>query len=248
MKTTTSLKHGALVTALAVLAWLGGPARANAAPDKLDVSLHKIGHPTWKPVDFHLFTAALGTADSGFAEYFDNLQKVLPPPNHLLHPELSLGPGAPHPGPYGRELKQTISHAGFREDTQFRLSEFLEPNGIWFVWMNVPDKGAPSGRSVDSERGPIIPNSLFPMHLEWDVYHDGVKDGETSTYDRPPLPQVNPPFDVEGDSHYPQFLIINESADGSARVKAGHWEHRATLTDATGNGWIIEVRFKVKAR
>ena len=46
---------------------------AIAQPDGYaGIQLKPIGHPTWKPVDFHVYTAAIGTADDGYAEFQQN--------------------------------------------------------------------------------------------------------------------------------------------------------------------------------
>ena len=250
MKNTTVRFHLPFkqIVATAAVLCLGSLAIVQPALAQLQVALQKIGNPIWKPVDFHLFGAEVGFPGNEFAEYFENLQKILPPPNHQWHPELSLGPGTPHAGPYDHELAAGIAAAGFLETTNFHKSDFKFPNAVWMMWMNVPDAGAPTGKTVDAANGPMIPNSVFPIHLAWDVFHDGVQDGATSTYDRPPLPEVNPPFDVEGDSHYPQFLIFTEPDKKFTKGKAVTWEHRATLTDAQGNGWVISAKFQVNSK
>ena len=57
---------------------------AIAQPDGTGIQIKPIGNPTWKPVDFHLYTAAIGTADDGYAEFTQNQIALLPPPNHQL--------------------------------------------------------------------------------------------------------------------------------------------------------------------
>ena len=42
------------------------------------VVVTKDGNPTFVLTDFHLFAAPLGTAATGYAEYFQTLQAILP--------------------------------------------------------------------------------------------------------------------------------------------------------------------------
>src|SRR2546427_3173708 len=68
------------------------------------VKLKQIGDPIWKPADFHVFTAAIGTPADNFGEFQQNEIALLPPPNHQVCSELGIGPGAPHQPPYNREI------------------------------------------------------------------------------------------------------------------------------------------------
>ena len=81
----------------------GGPA----------VSVHRIGRPTWKPVDVTVFSGTIGTASNGYADYATTTSSVLPPPEHVPHPDLGVGPGAPHQPPYRREISEGVRDAGF---------------------------------------------------------------------------------------------------------------------------------------
>ena len=49
----------------------------------------------------------------------------------------------------------------------------LHPNGVYFAFMLVPDPGV-TGSSRDFASGPVIPNSLFPIANNVDVWLDGV--------------------------------------------------------------------------
>ena len=65
----------------------------NADASRRDVELESFGRPIWKPVDCHLVSAEIGTAGSGYAEYFETLQSLLPPPRHVPIEALGIGPG-----------------------------------------------------------------------------------------------------------------------------------------------------------
>jgi hypothetical protein len=94
----------------------------------------------------------------------------------------------------------------------------------------------------------MIPNDLFPIHMAADTFHDGVMDGPTTTFDAPALTELHPPFDVDGASHAPWFLISTEFGKKFTQGKAGAWEYRISLTDAQGNGWLFTVQFQISPK
>jgi hypothetical protein len=212
--------------------------------------LERIGDPTWRPVDFHLFSAPIGTQESGFSEFFTTALSLLPPPNHQFHPQLLVGPGAPHAPPYDTELAQGVSALGFEEGRVFAASEFSGSNGIYFVWMTVPDPGS-TGSSPDFASGPIIPNTLFPITIT------GVSTRNNQVFD-PALanfavlrlddPRLTPSFDVEGHSHFP-FFIADATIFGPGDVgPAGNYRYTIDMRDQQGNGWTIHAHFVVKKK
>src|SRR5262249_26375665 len=60
------------------------------------VTLTRIGDPIWAPVDFHLFSARF---EEDFSAFGAIIAGLLPPPRHLPHPDLGIGPGAAHAPP-----------------------------------------------------------------------------------------------------------------------------------------------------
>jgi len=211
------------------------------------VHLKLVGHPTWAPVDFHIFSAPIGTAESGYAEFLETAQAILPPPNHLLHPELGIGPGAPHSPPYTSEIANGVADLGYHQGTHFQKDEFSNGMGVWLVWMNIPDPGT-TGSSPDFTSGPIIPNSLFPIHVEGQAFRNN-KLYDPYFFlpiDVPALDgTLNPPFDVDGHSHFPIFSTENTDFGPPGMKIEGNYEFRISMIDATGNGWEIEAKFTV---
>ena len=103
----------ALVTVLGGLVGVAGPAAGDTTHHggtsadpraSQHVQLRPIGTPTWRPVGFQLFSAPIGTADSGYVEFGETMEALLPAPNHVPHPDLGVGPGAAHQPPYDDEL------------------------------------------------------------------------------------------------------------------------------------------------
>ncbi len=225
-----------------VIMFLPSVALAAGPPPAQGVHIRPIGNPTWKPVDFHLFSAPIGTADTGYAEFGETVFGILPEPNHTYHPDLFVGPGAPHDPPYDHEMADGVAAQGFREGVRFSQAEFSNGMGIYAVWMNVPYPGT-TGSSPDFASGPVIPNSLFPIHVvaisnrNGQVFNPFVFDGYV-----PALDTVG--FDVDGHSHFPMFIADNADFGPGGKLR-GSYTYQITMLDETGNGWLIEAHFAV---
>ncbi len=238
----------ALLSMLAI-----GVAIAQTAPFNISeckqlvpVRIKPIGHPIWMPVDFHVFTAAMGTADDNYAEFGQNQTNLLYPLRHQSCPELGIGPGAPHQPPYLKEMEAGLDIMNFKDSPVFHVRDFSPPNGVWAVWMTVPAPGT-TGSSPDFKSGPIIPNTLFPIHVAGETYRNNqLWNPYLGTFDVPPLtPQLSCPFNVDGHSHFPIFNADNSSFGPGGPI-TGYYQFRITMMDVTGNGWFITVGFTVQ--
>ena len=216
-----------------------------APPSAQGVRITPIGAPTWEPVDFHRFSAPIGTADSGYVEFGETMLSLLPPPNHVSNPALGVGPGAPHAPPYDSELADGVNNLGFDEGVRFATSEFSNGAGVWLAWMNVPAPGT-TGSSPDFSSGPIIPNALFPIHFSGIDVHNGKYFSNLGAADVPPLDaNLSPPFNVDGHSHFPIFFADNADFGPTGAKLGGSYEFQIVITDQLGNGWRIEAHFAV---
>lgn len=220
-----------------------------AAAQQSVVRLERIGDPIWRPVDFHLFSAPIGSPPD-FEGFFSTVFSLLPPPNHAPHDQLLVGPGDPHAPPYDAELAQGVAALGFEEEHVFGASEFSGTNGVYLVWMVVPDPGT-TGSSPDFASGPIIPNTLFPITIVGVSTRNGtVFDAALANSSVPPLddPALTPPFDVDGHSHFP-FFIAEAAIFGPGDVgPAGNYKYVITMTDQQGNGWRVHAHYVVKKK
>jgi hypothetical protein len=124
-----------LKIALLSLLVLGIEARARG-----DFIVTTVGTPTFTPVDFHLFAAPIGTAASGYAEFIQTQQAILPAPDHVLNPILGIGPGAPHSGPYDQEIGQGVSANGYLQSSTFTTSQYSNGSGVFLAFMLLPDE------------------------------------------------------------------------------------------------------------
>jgi hypothetical protein len=211
------------------------------------ISLTPIGSPTWRPVDFHLFAAPVGTAETGYAEYAETVLGLLPPPDHEFNAKLVVGPGVAHPPPYATELAEGVAASGFHEGLRFSGAEFSKGMGVFAAWMNVPDPGV-TGSSPDFASGPIIPNSLFPILVNGVALRQGqMFDPYMVSAEVPPLNiEVDEAFDkLDGHSHFPFFVADNADFGKTQQLLPGTYTYQVTMTDAAGNGWQIEANFTV---
>ena len=85
------------------------------------VALTEVGTPIWEPVDF-ISTSGPGTS---FQAFLDALSTILAPPNHVQHPNLGIGPGAAHAGPYNQELSLGLANSGFPDTSVFSTTAQL---------------------------------------------------------------------------------------------------------------------------
>ena len=207
-----------------------------------------VGTPAWQPTDIHLYVAPIGSAPN-FEGVLTSLQAVLPEPNHRCHPDLFIGPGDPHNPPYTQEITNGLVSSGFLEKTTYNTSDFSGTNGIYLAMMNVPGFGVippAQGSSPDFASGPIIPNSLFPISTIGTTFRNGSALPAISVGQVPPLNgSLNPPFNVNGHSHFLQFYIDN--ADFNGVDAEGTYLYSVTLRDTAGNGWDVSCAFRRSA-
>ncbi len=227
-------------------------AAAHGRESKDFLVLERIRHPIWKPVDFQMFTAKIGSFESGFAEFGAVTEALLPPPKHVpALPAFGTGPGSPHGPPYGRELAKSVAANGFVDRHIFGPAAFSAKteNGVYLVFMIVPRPGT-NGRSPDFRSGPIIPNAVFPITIKGVAFRNGeVFDPFLAPESElPPLDEkVAPRFaGMDGHSHIPIFLADNQLLGPPNTPEYGWYRYLITLKDRDGNGWRIVARFQVR--
>lgn len=231
-----------------------GPTAAEFASNYLRPYIYAraFNSPKWQPTDFNICSVPVG--DSRAAdEFMDSLQTILPEPYHTWHPDLGIGPGDPHDGPYWSELRQGVRDSGFFIGRVLRLSQFRNGNGALLSFMLAPDgtRGMEpdQGSSPDFAEGPIISNSIMPITVDSVTSHNSMVYSMPYSAMIPALDsKLSPPFDVDGHSHIPVF--ISESADRSVMPMTpiehtGTYRMRIHLEDAEQRGWNIDVWFVI---
>jgi hypothetical protein len=204
--------------------------------DAPDIQLTGIGAPTWKPVDFQLFSAPA----SVFARHFSQVYHTL-----LPYDSQPADRYTPHAPPYDAELSAGMIAGGYENQSVFTADAItLQPNGVYFAFMLVPDPGA-SGSSRDFALGPVIPHSLFPIAANADTWLDGI------LVDRlPGIDAVIPvqPKDIgfQGTSHLEALMAIWHPWDDDLTAgPLGIYDLRMSLRDVGGSGWDIVAPFRV---
>jgi hypothetical protein len=248
MGTRARASMRSLAACLTLAVALTAPAAASAAGN---IQARRIGDPIWKPSDLNLFSAPIGTASSDYAEFGETQQGILPEPYHRFHPALGIGPGDPHPGPYTHEIRRGLKSLGFQQGGQFTVADFSGGNGIWLAYMVVPASpgSAPHGSSPDFDFGPMIANSLFPIDVTGFSERFGERFSVLTDFSVPPLDAaLNPPFDVDGHSHFPIFIADNIDFGPPGADPAGAYQWTIQMLDQTGNGWEVTARFVVRDR
>jgi len=216
-----------------------------ALPAVGSVEITPIGNPTWEPVDFHLFSAPVGTPETGFIEFALTAMSILAPPGHVGHDQIGIGPGAPHDPPYDSELADGLANLGIADKEVFTVPEFSFPNAVWLVWMVVPAAGAPTGSSPDFDNGPIIPNSICPITFSGVTLRNGELFDPYWASETPALNVLDPPYEGDGHSHFPEFNADAWELGVIATDPDGMYEYQFTVVDNAGNGWNIITRFEV---
>jgi hypothetical protein len=215
---------------------LSGRARAG------EVTVTTVGNPTFQAVDFHLLSAPIGTAASGYAEFQQTGLVVLPPPYYKLDPAIGITPDQPHPGvDFTTDLQQGVQAAGFVDKSAFITPEFSNGMGVFLMYMLVPGPGAPVGSSLDYASGPIIPNSIYPISQAFSTYFsDGTLADSSGSFS---VNVLHPSLD--GESHTPFFVADSFDFMTADRGIAHEFEYRIELRDAAGNGYDIKASFTV---
>ena len=219
------------------------------------ISVTKFGDPVWEPVDFHLFTAPVGdgVGNPAFEEFKNTATTILPEPEYVFNPLLFVGPGSPNPD-FQNDIGEGIAAAGYKEGDVFSVAEFSPTAGVILAWMNVPGPNAPDGTdpavpdTPDYDSGPTISNALFPITGLYTVRRDG-ELFEPTDNTNPPFPpldeNINPPFNVEGYSHFPFFMAGSTLFADPPQPAVGDYIYNVKLQDQAGNGYVVEANFSV---
>jgi hypothetical protein len=241
-----------LTAALALLVSAAPSARAAAwaqEPGFPAVLVQRVGTPAWTPTDLHVFSAPIGTAGDGYAEFTTTIETILPPPHYTLYTGLGIGPGTPETPPYTHDIGNGVAAAGYDQGALFAPQQFSNGEGVWLAFMVVPTPRTRNiGSSPDFASGPIIPNSLFPIAVTGVAYRNGqVFDPALADFDVPAIdgPPVDPPIDVDGFSHFPIFSADNADFGPTGTPLPGLYRYRLSMLDSTGNGWNISAYFVI---
>ena len=232
-------------------------AAASASPSKLTIT--NDADSPFTAAGGIVFSSPIGNAASGYAEFLESEQKILPPPHYALK-NGQIIPGTPHDGPYNNELADGVTTAGFKSGSIFAASDFSNGSGIFVGFMLVPNTAAPAaslvpaqsgpgsvGSSPDSPSAPIIANADFPLTLSGVVKRNGqVFDPAFDTM----VPNINdligqtPATTYEGASHIPLFFA-DAAEFGAAGPIAGHYTADFSVKSSSGSGSTVHAEWDI---
>jgi hypothetical protein len=202
------------------------------------VTLTPLGTPIWKPVDIHLFSAPVGTRQSGYREFMETVTAIWGPPDHPIPT------GQPHDPPYDTELAEGIAAQGYHEGHRFSPDEFSNGQGVFVAFMLLPDPGT-TGSSPDYASGPIIPNRLFPLVVDGTLRREGRLFDPDLDSTAPPVNSIPRFEDIDGFSHLPFIFASNMDFAPIGVMAEGAYEYQFRMTDRDGEGWVARIAFTV---
>ena len=201
--------------------------------------------PTWRAVDFNLFTAATGLLPAA---------ELLPPATHLDLAELRIGPAEPHDAPYDFEISDALAAAGLVDAFEFAedVIDGSTGNAIYFAFNIIADPdNASIGMTPDGEQA-MLPLDLFGLDLSVvlsRVSQAGVAEvlGEFLIVLAAPDPDLFPDFTLEGVSHLPFFFALDPAVLPPNQPVAGDYRLQFALRDSGGNGYDLVSDLAVQA-
>jgi hypothetical protein len=201
----------------------------------LNVSQLAVGEPSFNVVGFQLFSAPLGTVTTEFVERKATTEAVLPYEEFLLDLDL-LAPREPAEPPYDNKLELGVLAAGFENKERYAIGEWVAPKGIYLAALLVPVAGSAQGSSADFEAGEIIPNDIFPITVDVDLWKGGAVFDEDFDFDYPRTEDLQPGTSYDGYSHMPLFFWRNTDM---IPADPDTYQFRMRVVDAQGNGWRV---------
>jgi len=124
------------------------------------VKLEASGNPTWKPVDFHVFTASSGSPPD-YVEFGQTMTYLFYPLRHQTCVNLGIGPGDRHQPPYNHEVEAGIDIMNYRE-------VHVSREGVLRSERNM---GCVRGGAVSENKGVLAGFYVGPDHPEHPVPH-----------------------------------------------------------------------------
>jgi hypothetical protein len=231
---------------------MGGVIGSNCKDCRRDI----VGTPAWEPTGAIILPASVNTYT--FTTLPGWLGSFLEGYHRLYRDAGIFGPGKVHLPPYDEELSMLAAAKADPRGVptpmlprqQYTLAEYTAPSGIVLLFSLVPSVGAPMGLAAEFDDGPIIPNSVFPLSIDPDVYlNDELRqpagDTEYPGYDmlREPVrvDDDGNPIEVEGASHVILAFPLNDTFAGGT----GQFQYQVRIIDRNSEGWLVMAPFTV---
>lgn len=197
-----------------------------------------INRPTWEPIEVAMVSIPLAVTD----DYRAAVETLLAPFHPRDRTAGAFGPGVPHLFPR-TELRDLLARSGLTPRQFFSPYETGPQRSILILMTVGPGPDAAIGRSPDLDVGPIIPNAVFPMRVEFTPSGPSIFD----TYDLkvPRYDSYDPPIVADGPSHFVIAFRANNAFDVNNPYLYGRFQLQVRIVDATGAGWDAGLNFTI---
>lgn len=236
----------AYLRTLCMLVLIAGCTQTGLADDFTLVFKKKVGNPDFRPAGIALTEpVALPTFES-FISFFAS---VFPQPNHVLYPDAGfLGPGEPHPGPYGLEPIIGLKNLGVKQQQVFFDTDFANPDNFLVLFYNlVPTRSADLGVALDAVESPVrVMQRDWPVTISAQIFKNGQLDVDFGSFEVPPADVYGEQTDENGVTrdftgtawgHLPLIFSFGPNPE----EPVGFYRLRTSLRDTAGNGWDFDV-------
>jgi hypothetical protein len=220
-----------------------GPAEIYA-DDGIDIIRESFEDPTWTLGGISLFSAPIGTVQTGYAETRSSLSCILP--QHSWDDETEwLAPIGPHVPPYDAEIFDGLTACARTSRNEYERSDFVGSVGLVLLFSMIPAEDAPTGRTTDSEEAlPLVGTAFLPFDLSADLVQEGTVFFPDMALHGPRLTDLG--MDGrDGLSHWPLALLYPFNETPEFVDLGGAWSWEVAITDEKGNGWNMTIPFTV---
>jgi hypothetical protein len=194
--------------------------------------------PLWAPTDFVIFKSETGK----LRDATDIINCLMPPEEHIWDvPSMQWLPAVEGgvESDYGTDMSRAVEACGFTSTRLLQPQDLEDPSAIFLGFMIVPGPDAPSGRTIDFEDGPLIPEALFPLETSLNFYREGELVDYITEIIHPRLDDLGIPG--MGLSHVPMLLLQAASLAAPNMDTAGVFRWSLRVEDATYAGYDITV-------
>jgi hypothetical protein len=217
---------------------------------------NKIGSPIWDPRGAIVVLAAIGPRGQKssvlgwLSSFFAGTHEYYASTN-VFGPNGSEASRSRHQPPYELEMLTRASEflpRALVHRQAFTAREYTTPSGIMLLFNLIPTGEGPTGPAVEFDSGPIIPNELFPLGLNVDIFYGEqvvFSSGDSSYpgYDMITEELREDGLEVYGASHVMMMYPANDTYTG---LLTGNFEYRITITDSDSYGWNVVVPYAVQ--
>lgn len=219
-----------------------GPVAAGGS-GYLEIGAERLGDPMWKPADFQLFRAELGTAKTGYKEMRDMLGQLMPA--HGIDEMGNSFPREAHVRPFEAELTVGLAEMGIESNSTFAQSAWEAPHSLFIAFLALPTKCADRGVTADLDKAHILHDADLPLRTRVAIYDaDNNVVSDDMSWEIPPSFKVLPEeVESDGYSHVPVVVPLNTEVFDA---RPGAYRVLVNVLDMHEQGWTISYWFNIE--